>query len=83
MFIRLRFPNHGEEIIARMIEFGEVLGQANFNYLRETYPDHSVHYFWFNQSSDLTAFQCKFADNIGPDVDNAVADLSFKATSTA
>jgi hypothetical protein len=32
-----------------MIEFGKPLGQENFNYLRETYPDHSVHYFWFNR----------------------------------
>jgi hypothetical protein len=40
-----------------MIEFGKPLGEKRFNYLRETYPDHSIHYFWFNQWVDVMTFQ--------------------------
>jgi hypothetical protein len=43
----LTFPDDCQDVVACMIEFGKPLGEANFNYLRETHPDHSVHCFWF------------------------------------
>lgn len=79
----ITFLDYCEDVVARMIEFGRPLGEPNFNYLRETYPDHSMHYFWFGRWADVVAFQSTFARNLGPDVDNAVADLSFRTMSTA
>jgi hypothetical protein len=77
----MTFPDYCEDVVARMIEFGKPLGQENFNYLRETYPDHSIHYFWFNRWADVMAFQKKFEGNMGlPDFDNAVAEPSNRMT---
>lgn len=75
----MTFPDYCEDVIARMIEFGKRLGETNFNYLRETYPDHSLHYFWFNRDTDVAAFQAKFSGNMGPDVDGAIASHSYSA----
>lgn len=79
----MTFPDYCEDVVTRMIEFGKPLGQANFNYLRETYPGHSVHYFWFNRWMDVVAFQNKFAGNMGPDFDNVVAEHSYRTMPTA
>ena len=79
----MTFPDYCEDVIAGMIEFGKPLGEANFNYLRETYPDHSIHYFWFNQWADVMAFQRKFAGNMGLDVDNFAAEQTHRAMGTA
>jgi hypothetical protein len=78
----MTFPDYCEDVILRMIAFGKQFGQANFNYLRETYPDHSMHYFWFNQWADVMAFQNQFAGNMGPDFDNAIAEHSYRTMPT-
>jgi hypothetical protein len=79
----MTYPDYCEDVVARMIEFGKPLGQENFNYLRETYPDHSVHYFWFNRWADVMAFQKKFEGNMGQDFDNVVAEHSYRTMPTA
>ena len=61
----MTFPDYCEHVVTRMIEFGKPFGEMNFNYLRETYPDHSIHYFWFNRWADVMAFQQKFAATWG------------------
>jgi hypothetical protein len=79
----MTFLDYCENVVAPMIEFGKPLGEANFNYLRETYPDHSIHYFWFNRWADVMAFQKQFEGNMGPRFDNAVAEQSFRTMGTA
>ena len=78
----MTFPDYCEDVVGRMIEFGKTLGQEKFNYLRETYPDHSMHYFWFNRRADVMAFKSKFEVNLGPDVENAIVEHSYSATPT-
>ena len=82
-FCTMTFPDNCEDVVARMIEFGIPLGEANFNYLRETYPDHSVHYFWFNRWADVMAFQKQFEGNMGPGLDCAVAEQGYRMMGTA
>src|ERR1700722_1012024 len=72
----MTFPDYCEDVVARMIEFGKPLGEANFNYLRETYPDHSIHYFWFNRWSDVMAFQQNFGGNMRRGADHFAAEQS-------
>ncbi len=79
----MTFPDYCEDVVTRMIEFGKPLGEANFNYLRETYPDHSIHYFWFNRWADVISFQQKFAGNTGLDADNFAAEHSHWTMGTA
>jgi hypothetical protein len=79
----MTFPDDGEDTVARMIEFGKPLGEANFNYLRETYSDHSTHYFWFNRWADVMAFQKQFGDDMGLDLDSAVAEQGPRTMGTA
>jgi hypothetical protein len=43
----------------------------------------SNNYFWFDREVVVTAFQERFAANIGPDIDNAIADLSRMIMPTA
>lgn len=73
----MTFPESCEDVITRMIEFGKPLGEENFNYLRVTDADCSMHYFWFNREADVLAFMAKFEGNVGPDFNNAVADTSY------
>jgi hypothetical protein len=73
----MNFPGYCEDVIARMVEFGKRLGDPNFNYMRVADTDHAMHYFYFNREEDFQAFQAKFAANLGPDFNNAVADHSY------
>ena len=79
----MTFPDDCEDVVTRMIEFGKPLGEANFNYLRETFSDHSVHYFWFNRWADVMAFQKQFDGNMGPHLDSAMAEQGFQTMGTA
>jgi hypothetical protein len=44
---------------------------------------HSTLYFYFNCEQDVRAFQAKFATNMGPGFDNAVANHSYMAQPTS
>lgn len=77
------FPGYCEDVVACMIEFAKPLGEANFNYLRETYPNHSIHYFWFNRWADVMAFQKQFDGNMGPPLDTAAGQQGYRPMGTA
>lgn len=79
----MTFPGYCEDVVARMIEFGKPLGDANFAYMRAADVDHAVHYFYFNREEDVRAFQAKFAANLGPDFNNAVAKHSYMPPPTS
>jgi hypothetical protein len=73
----MTFPEFGEEVITRMLEFAKPLSDKDFNYLRVADADYVMHYFWFNREADVQAFMAKFEGNIGADFNNAVADISY------